>query len=188
MGVTITEHGIEIVAEYASIETHFTVNERLRIVEGEHGFELNSVPIEPWTKNYDYFCCDRPAMWKRRFDTSNWKIFLSRDAGQRTGGAVVAWKTPNLDMLGGRSDTACLWGIRIAPAHRGRGMGHRLFSAVEEWARNHEVRRLVVETQDINVPACRFYAAQGCSLIAVNPEAYPPDIDEVQLIWEKQLR
>ena len=44
-----------------------------------------------------------------------------------------------------------------------------------------------VETQNINVSACRFYARQGCVLSAVNRFAYPELPDEVQLIWRKDL-
>jgi len=42
---------------------------------------------------------------------------------------------------------------------------------------------LKVESQNINVPACRFYDAQGCELRAVQHGAYPDLPDEVQLLW-----
>jgi hypothetical protein len=44
-----------------------------------------------------------------------------------------------------------------------------------------------VETQNINVPACRFYARQGCVLGAIHPDAYPDLPDEVQLLWWLEL-
>ena len=44
-----------------------------------------------------------------------------------------------------------------------------------------------VETQNVNVPACRFYARQGCVLGAINRFAYPDLPDEVQLLWYKTL-
>jgi len=40
---------------------------------------------------------------------------------------------------------------------------------------------LKVETQNINVPACRFYAKQGCVLRAVHPHAYSEFPDEAQV-------
>jgi hypothetical protein len=46
---------------------------------------------------------------------------------------------------------------------------------------------MLVETQDINVPACRFYAAAGYVLVRVEPQAYPTLPDETRLIWQKQL-
>jgi hypothetical protein len=44
-----------------------------------------------------------------------------------------------------------------------------------------------IETQNINVPACRFYAKHGFILGAVNRFAYPELPDEVELIWCKEL-
>jgi len=42
---------------------------------------------------------------------------------------------------------------------------------------------MMIETQNINVPACRFYSQMGCRLTAINPFAYPEFPEETQLIW-----
>ena len=47
--------------------------------------------------------------------------------------------------------------------------------------------RLKVETQNINVPACRFYEAQGCILRAIDRCAYPQLPNEVRMLWYKDL-
>ena len=47
--------------------------------------------------------------------------------------------------------------------------------------------QLKVETQDINVPACRFYAANGFELREANRGAYGNLPNEMQLLWYKQL-
>jgi len=44
----------------------------------------------------------------------------------------------------------------------------------------------MVETQNINVPACRFYARQAFVLGAVNRGAYPDLPHDVQLLWYKE--
>ena len=44
----------------------------------------------------------------------------------------------------------------------------------------------MVETQNVNVRACRFYARQGFALGAVNRDAYPDLPDEVLLLWYKE--
>jgi hypothetical protein len=44
-----------------------------------------------------------------------------------------------------------------------------------------------IETQNINVPACRFYARRGYLLGAVHRYAYPQLPDETQLLWYKEL-
>ena len=70
---------------------------------------------------------------------------------------------------------------------RGKGVGTALFQAAEQWAVARGCRRLQVETQNINVPACKFYAKQGCTLGEVHRLAYPEHPDEVQLLWHKDL-
>jgi GNAT superfamily N-acetyltransferase len=100
----------------------------------------------------------------------------------------VAVGTAALDLLEGRSDLAVLWDIRVMPAVRGHGFGRGLFEAAEAWARARGCRELKVETQNVNVPACRFYAALGCELRLVQEDAYPQCPGEVQLLWYKALR
>jgi GNAT superfamily N-acetyltransferase len=90
-------------------------------------------------------------------------------------------------MLEGRRDLSVLWDIRVAPDARGRGVGSALFERVEAWALAQRCRQLRVETQNINVPACGFYARHGCELRAAHP-AYPDLPNEIQLLWYKDLR
>ena len=118
---------------------------------------------------------------------SNWGLVVARSGGARVGGAVIAFNTPGVDMLERRKDLAVLWDIRVAPEARGRGVGSALFRAAEAWASARGCSRLKIETQNINVPACRFYARQGCVLGAVNRFAYRELPDEVQLLWYKTL-
>ncbi len=54
-------------------------------------------------------------------------------------------------------------------------------------SRSRGCHTLKVETQNINVPACRFYQRMGCTLGTVNRFAYPDLPDEIQLIWFKNL-
>ena len=82
---------------------------------------------------------------------------------------------------------AVLWDIRVSPEARGRGVGSALFAAAEAWAKARGCRELKVETQNVNVPACRFYMRQGCVLGAVNRRAYPGLPAEIQLLWYKDL-
>ncbi len=90
-------------------------------------------------------------------------------------------------MLDGRSDLAVLWDIRVHPEARSSGTGSLLFQAVEAWARDRRCRTLKIETQNTNVPACRFYRRMGCTLGAIDRFAYADLPDEVQLIWFKEL-
>ena len=66
-------------------------------------------------------------------------------------------------------------------------MGSALVAEVAAWAASQDATWLEVETQDINVPACRFYARNGFVLHAVNRGAYPELPDETQLLWYRRL-
>jgi len=62
-----------------------------------------------------------------------------------------------------------------------------LLRFAEDQARARGARRMRAETQDVNVPACRFYAGTGYVLGAVKQFAYADFPGEVQLIWQKEL-
>jgi GNAT superfamily N-acetyltransferase len=65
-------------------------------------------------------------------------------------------------------------------------VGKALFWHAAAWARERGCRQLKIETQNINVQACRFYAAQGAVLGDLRRFAYADDprvANEVQLNW-----
>jgi GNAT superfamily N-acetyltransferase len=66
-------------------------------------------------------------------------------------------------------------------------VGAALFRAAESWARARGCRQLKVETQNVNVAACRFYSRQGCVLTSVDRLAYPGLPGEIQFLWYKDL-
>lgn len=175
-------------AELARVPIEFLVDRRLAIEEGVgRWFTLVERQVHPpFLKNYDALGSGSPADWASRFELSGWGLIVATLDGSWVGGAVVAAGTPGLDMLEGRSDLAVLWDLRVAPGLRGRGIGAALFEAAERWATGRGSTELKVETQDINVPACRFYAARGCELRAIDRAAYP-GLEEVQMLWYKGL-
>ncbi|MBX9690866.1 MAG: GNAT family N-acetyltransferase, partial [Cyanobacteria bacterium] len=121
------------------------------------------------------------------FDVSRWGFIVARANGRRIGGAVIAFDTESIDLLERRRDLAVLWDIRIDSTFRGHDVGTALFRAAERWAADRNCSQIKVETQNINLAACRFYARQGCTLGAVNRFAYPDLPHEIQMIWYKDL-
>lgn len=188
--MTIEYAGVpgRLVAEYAAIPISFTVTSRLSAEQGSDGsFVLSEQVVEPgYIKDYDTIS-ERPDTWANRFDTSQWRMLLARVDGAVAGGATVACGGFGLDLLESRDDLAMLWDVRVAPSFRGRGVGRTLFEQAEAWAAACGCAELMVETQNINVAACRFYAALGCSLRTVRPDAYPMCPGEDQFLWYKTL-
>ena len=191
MNIKILEESASAVAEYAKVSIAFGVESHLRVElidNGLGGIRLIEEKLEaPYTKDYDAVRGEGPTRWAKRWDLSNWGILSAFDNDRRIGGAVVAWNTPGLDMLGGQRDIAALWDIRVAPEYRRSGVGAQLFDRAAAWARERACRALTVETQNINVPACKFYARKGCQLAAINRYAYPDLPNEVQVIWRIEL-
>lgn len=185
----IREEPVTALEEYATVSIAFEVRSELEVVEKGGGFELTEMAVAvPYVKDHDAIPGEGPAAWPKQFDLSKWALFAAWRGGRRVGGAAVAFDTPGVDMLEGRRDLAALWDIRVAPEVRAQGVGTALFRAAEAWARDRGCSELKVETQNIDVPACRFYARQGCVLAEANRGAYPSLPHEVQLIWRKPLR
>jgi GNAT superfamily N-acetyltransferase len=189
--VEIREEPARRLEEHARIPIAFEVERVLEVrlrESGLAGFDLVERTLAaPWRKDYDVLPANHPTDWPRRFDVSRWALLSAWVEGRRAGGAVVAWRTPGLFLLDGRSDLALLWDLRVAPELRRRGVGRALFAATERWAAERGCRQLKIETQSVNVPACRFYAARGCELGGVRRFAYPDLPDETQLLWFKDL-
>ena len=188
--VQVTQESQPDLAEYAAISIAFEVREVARVTVAptqSRTIAIDPRPVAvPWVKDYDANGND-PTTWASRFDLSHWAIFAARSRGHRVGGAAVVFRAPDVDMLEGRPDVALLWDIRVAPDARGRGVGSALLAEAEAWAAAHDAAWLEVETQDINVPACRFYARHGFELRASNRDAYQDLPNETQLLWYKPL-
>lgn len=176
--IEITAASPEVLGEYARISIAFEVRSVFDVLGAAPPFTLAERPIEaPYVKDYDVLD-GGPAMWPGRFDLSGWRLFVARVNGRPVGGAAVA---------PGGDGSATLWDLRVDASARGRGIGTVLFDAAARWARDRGRRRIEVETQDVNVPACRFYARCGCVLAAVRRGAYLELPGEVQLVWSKEL-
>jgi GNAT superfamily N-acetyltransferase len=172
---------------HASIPISFTVKSVFDVHENEDGrFELveRSIPF-PYVKDYD--AIEPPMQWMERFDVTRWGLLAAFCNGQRVGGAVIAFDTSGVDLLEGRRNLALLWDIRVSPAARRQGVGHALFAAAEAWSYARGCTEIKIETQNINVPACRFYAARGSDLRVAKRGAYRRVPSEVQLFWYKKL-
>ena len=189
----IVEEPLPRLAEHGDVPIAYEVTSRLRpepVESGLGGIRLVEEPVDPpYLKDYDATSEEGPARWLRRWnwDTSAWGLLAAYEGSRRVGGAVLARRTENVHMLEGRDDLAVLWDFRVHPDHRGTGVGRRLFEASADWTRRHGCVEMKIETQNTNVPACRFYARQGCRLSAIIERAYAEFPEEIQLIWRLPL-
>ena len=192
MEIQLSEDSEAALTDYARIPIAYQVHSVLIVPEEEsdlRGVVLPERAVEtPYVKDYDATETARPTQWHVQFDLSNWGLIGARQGHRLVGAAAVAFNTPEVIMLEGRTDLAALWDIRVAPDVRGQGIGSALFTAVEDWATARGCLELKIETQNINVPACRFYQGRGCVLGQIKRSAYPKHPEEIQLLWFKALR
>lgn len=192
MEIAIRQEPAATLGEYGSVPIAFEIRSTFDLSapsRDSSAFVLTErVLATPVLKDYDAVAGEGPERWRTRFDLTNWGIFGAHSGGKRVGGTVVAFRSPGVNMLEGRDDLAVLWDIRVAPEARGRGVGTALVRAAESWASANGATSMKIETQNINVPACRFYERRGYVLRAANPGAYSIFPDEIQLLWYKDLR
>jgi GNAT superfamily N-acetyltransferase len=190
--VTISQVGPEKLTEYATVPIVATASSIFDVHE-KNGveIELREQSIDGQIhKDYDKLPEGGPLDWARSFDLNRWNFWLARDRDTLVGAAAVACHSPSIHLLAGRSDTAALWDIRVHPAAQRRGVGRTLFDTAANWAKSQGCRLLIVETQNVNVAACKFYRAMGCKLRQLDRHAYrqhPEIANEIQLIWELKL-
>ena len=191
MSPTIVEELPHRLAEYAQVPIAFAVTESFdeqgiaALLRGEHADPI-AVPSAYW-KDYDAYPGGRPADWPKRFDVSRWTLLAAFDGARRVGGAVVIIDDPTIDLLRDCRGCALLWDLRVAPGERRRGIGSALLLAAEDVARRRGARAFRVETQQVNVPACRLYQRHGFRLDRASAGVYAELPDEVQLLWLKGL-
>lgn len=189
--IRIAEEDISVLPDYGTVSIAFEVKSvfDVQVVDaGLGGILLTERPVaRPYLKDYDRNNGEGPTRWAKRWDIRNWVIVSAFDGNRRVGGCAVAFDTEGLITLEGRKDVAAVWDLRIQPDVRRNAIGRQLFRAAVQCATDRGCRLLKVETQNINVPACRFYAKQGCVLGALNRFAYRDFPDETELTWYKEL-
>jgi ribosomal protein S18 acetylase RimI-like enzyme len=191
MNLTIVEALPHRLAEYSQVPIGFTVTESFddrgiaTLLRGEHADPI-AVP-SPYWKDYDSYRDGRPTDWPNRFDVSRWTMLAAFVGARRVGGAVVIDDDPTIDLLRDCPGCGLLWDLRVAPEVRGRGIGSALLLAAEDVARQRGARALRVETQQVNVPACRLYQRHAFRLDRATHGVYAELPDEVQLLWLKVL-
>ena len=190
--VEIREVGAESLPLYATIPASFMAESEFRIElvdSGLGGFRFIEEKVTPYLK-YDEDD-DDVLNWPKQYDVSKWGIFIAFDGDRPVAGAIVA-----IDMPAGMTTPfesegiAILWDLRVHPDERRRGVGAEIFKCAADWAREKGCKQFKIETQNVNVPACRFYVKQGCKLGATHRYGYAGCSDvahEAMLLWYLEL-
>lgn len=159
-----------------------------RIDNGLGGLVFEEVPVTPYVKDLSVY--EQATKYEEMFDVSNWRFFMAFDGETPVGAMTVAGTTEGMYMLGGRTDACVLWDIRVADGYKHKGIGQKMLDMGIAAARADGYRLMIIECQNNNVTACKFYRKQGAQLSKVDMNAYdsePEVADEVQFVWHLEL-
>lgn len=185
--ITVKEVDKSFLELYDKVAMNVNVNSEYkveRINNGLGGFILKEVQVEPYIKDLSSY--EHATGYENEFDITNWRFYMAFDGDIPVGAMTVAGKTEGLNMLYGRKDACVLWDIRIADTYKRKGIGQKLLDMGILDAKRDGYRQMIIECQNNNVQACKFYQKQGAVLSKIDMYAYylEPEIrNEIQFIW-----
>ncbi len=159
-----------------------------RINNGLGGFVFEEMSVKSYIKDLSVYEC--AVEYENEFDITNWRFYMAFDGDIPVGAMTVAGKTEGLNMLYGREDACVLWDIRVADTHKRKGIGQKLLDMGILNARKDGYKQMIIECQNNNVTACKFYQKQGAVLSKIDMYAYYLDAearDKIQFIWYLDL-
>lgn len=165
---------------YTSTEKYAVT--RTEAESGDHiTFDLQRVVLHsPYVKQWNY---DEDAPLEHYTDCVTAGTSLGAfDGVQLVGLAIAEVQTWN--------KTLCIWELGVAEAHQRRGIGRDLIREAVKLAERNGLRALVIETQNTNVPAIRFYRGIGFTFEAIDVSFYGNDeLDqgEVAIFMRRKL-
>jgi len=123
--------------------------------------------------------------WRALLPEETTKIFVISKQDSWIAGAIVVTHAKHIHMFQGDMRNAVLWDIRVDPAYQGLGLGNILFQEVYSYAKTQNCHALLIETQNNNPNAIKFYLRNGATLFKTNMRAYDDYPEEIQYIFQK---
>jgi ribosomal protein S18 acetylase RimI-like enzyme len=173
MDITIEEFGAHNRADLNRCDSSFTVDSKL-VLQAENGIPSYSiVSVPPYTKRYPRHEIEL-ASYLAQIDKG---IYFAYTAGQLAG-ELILFKNWN--------GYAYIDDIVVDARFRRRGIGRALIQQAIDWAKERQLPGIMLETQNINVAACRFYQRCGFVLGGFDRYLYSglnPETEETALYW-----
>lgn len=189
--VTIKEVDRSFFKLYDSVSMIVKVSSEYKIKRLENGLGgmlFEEKKVEPYSRDLSIY--ERATEYENEFDITNWRFYMAFDGKIPVGAMTVAGRTEGLNLLNGRNDACVLWDIRVAENYKYQGIGQGLFNMGKLNAKADKYRQMIIECQNNNFPACKFYKKQGALLSKIDMYAYYLDEenqDNVQMMWYLNL-
>jgi streptothricin acetyltransferase len=166
-----------------AIDANFTSERFLDVIKTVTGFntswQLIERPLDPPFISTDYYLDDTDLAEITARLKQNDGLYLVAEENDR----LIAMLDMEREVW---HQAAMLWNLHVDRAYRGRGIGRELIQRAIEWAGDHQLRGIRLETQTNNWPACNFYRRLGFQLGGLDDHYYANDdigVKEVALFW-----
>jgi ribosomal protein S18 acetylase RimI-like enzyme len=149
------------------------VTSRLRLAANDAVISYTIENVPPYEKQYP----EQPGEYDGYIRDLESEVFLAFVDGAAAGRIVLKkwW-----------NGYGYVENIAVNRAYRKKGVGQQLMQQAVAWAKAMNLPGLMLETQNINVPACRFYERFGFRLKGFDTQVYQalmPETEEVALYW-----
>jgi len=160
-------------ADLNRCDNSFTVEAELCLAAEDGRISYTVRPVTPYVKRYGPEAFDAQA-YVGKPDHAAWLAYVD---GRLAGQILVHEHWNRL---------AIVWDIAVDPPFRCQGVGRRLIEQAIQWAGARGLPGVMLETQNINVPACRLY--ESCSFVLGGFDAclyrgIMPGTREIALFW-----
>ena len=172
MAITIEEYSAQNHRDLNRCDASFTVDAKLVLHGRDDSLSYTVVSIPPYTKHYPPQ--DEHTTYLAQRDKG---IFLAYVDGQLAG-QIVIFKNWN--------GYAYVDDLAVDSAKRRCGVGRALMQQAITWAKARQLPGIMLETQNVNVAACRFYEQCGFVLGGFDRFLYrglDPKTEEIALYW-----
>ena len=172
MDIQIRQMDSQALDQVDSFNRNSMVNSHLMLHIQDNKISYSIVPVEPYEKILDV----DPEDYTTFIDNPQKVIFFADVDGEPAG---------QIKLIPWWNKFAYVEELIVDTEFRGQGVGSALMNRAIAWAREHGFPGLTLETQDNNVPACKFYEKCGFVLSGFDLYAYKclDNPSEIALYW-----
>jgi ribosomal protein S18 acetylase RimI-like enzyme len=166
----LDESGINDVGR---IDGHFVVDSQLMLHAENNQIRTTVIDLPPGEKRYAQEAVD----YRKYLADPTKAIFLAHVDGEIAGRIILRQNW---------NKYAYIEDIVVDEKFRRRGIGRALIDQARQWARQMDLPGIMLETQNNNVRACRFYESCGFKIGGFDNSVYrglDADTDEVAIFY-----
>ncbi|MFA5309448.1 MAG: GNAT family N-acetyltransferase [Dehalococcoidales bacterium] len=174
MEIVIKELTVELLPDINKANDEFVIDSKIVPHYDNNRLSYTVVPVPAYHKKYQP---ETPDFYASHVGSPDKVGFIAYSDG-RVAGQLLMHRNWNR--------FAWIEDIRVDVKFRRQGIGKTLISCGEQWARKNSFPGIMLETQDTNVKACRFYESNGFVLGGFDTILYHAArlyADEIALFW-----